>query len=135
MGQTLSWFFLIVAAVLIGGFAWLEFRAPARSKMPRSSTWQPPSPRPRADIAIQPPPRQPNQKAAKAKQAYDESPQSEISEEQFEALLEKVRSGKGEGFSKRFEPATIKLLRSRGYNPDGSLMTDDDYTLSEDFPE
>lgn len=162
-----SLFFTVIAAVLIGGFAWLEFHQPlAPFPLPQSqSPDQLPSayevleqlrktrdrkvevavsgPGGRSEVLVidasspeqaTQPTADPNEvKAAKEllEKAREQRRQDRIikieegddsgdldDDTKFERLLDQVR--RPEGFSKRFEVDTVKALRERGYNPDGS---------------
>lgn len=164
-----SLFFTVIAAVLLGGFAWLEFHQTARPPAPilKTEPWQPPQtahevleqlrqqknrevevelvgPGGKTKTLMIPvdepsnepanPVKEPKQVATAKdmlEQAREQRRQESIiqveegddtgdldDETKFQRLLERVRSP--EGFSKRFEVDTIKTLRDRGYNPDGS---------------
>lgn len=58
MGKpSLTWYFIAVAVVLVGGFTWLEFHQHAKalpSFAQSSDTWQPPKSNPKADINVNP---------------------------------------------------------------------------------
>lgn len=150
-----SLFFAVIAAVLLAGFAWLEFHQPASSPAGQEPSAQEILDQLRqqqaADrevevvvsgsdgpggpsvsdgsvakletliISSKNPKEHPPQQA--------EPPQQDDldDDEKFDRLLDHVQSP--EGFSKRFEVDTIKTLRERGYNPDGTPIE-----LGEDSP-
>lgn len=130
---SLSLFVFAIAAVLVGGFAWLEYHQPtepteqdayelleALRKNGSGGT---------VEVAISKNDgstetliidnsRPPKTDASQA----NSTAQDDEEERKFQALLEKVRRGGRTGFSKRFEVDTINALKARGYNPDGTLM-------------
>lgn len=155
-----SLFFTVIATVLIGGFAWLEFHQPASPPpAPAAKPWQPPVSAKQqlekqrggeGEVVVKGPgtetitipaeePKKAPKKAARqvatAKEMLEEAREKRRQERiiqieegddigdlddetKFQRLLDQVRSP--EGFSKRFEVDTIKTLRDRGYNPDGT---------------
>lgn len=165
----ITWYFLIIALVLVGGFAWLEFNRPEPLNPPTPQAAKPVAtakPKlsykivPQSEMGTLPPPSAAAAegfviKAKKSKNKTEDSagqsemsseelleklrkqgsagevevsvvgPKDDLTEEQFQELLNQVRHGKGRWFSKRFEVDTIWALRRRGYNPDGTLIKAD----------